>query len=110
VYSEEHVVTVKNYFSIIEEHLAEEQVDEPASEGEDKQNDKNNTAQDEEEEEEEEDMAMPVPQVKVGPDGQIILDEKSLVGHFFLLCWFTNSDFHKILCTTVEKKRHTIFY
>jgi hypothetical protein len=56
--------------------LEEEQVDEPAAERGNKQNDE--TAADEEE-----DMAMPVPQVKVGPDGQIILDEKSLVGQFF---------------------------
>lgn len=53
--------------------MAEEQVDEPTADGGDKQNDENAA-------EEEEDMAMPVPQVKVGPDGQIILDEKSLVG------------------------------
>jgi hypothetical protein len=62
--------------------LAEEQVDEPmveeqvngaVAEGENNKND-------EHEAEEEDNMAMPVPQVKVGPDGQIILDEKSLVG------------------------------
>jgi hypothetical protein len=74
------IITVENYFSIIEERLAEEQVDQPAAEGEDKQNDKNTA-----EEVEEEDMAMPVPQVKVGPDGQIILDEKSLVGNFCIV-------------------------
>lgn len=62
--------------------MAEEQVDEPMAEeqvngtvavGENNKNDKNAA-------EEEDNMAMPVPQVKVGPDGQIILDEKSLVG------------------------------
>jgi transcription factor TFIIIB component B'' len=68
-------VTVKNYFRVIEERLAEEQADEPAAVAQDKQNDKNTA----EEEEEEDDTAMPVPQVKVGPDGQIVLDEKSLV-------------------------------
>lgn len=59
-------------FSAVGEQQEEEQVDEPAAERVDEQNDA--TAADEE------DMAMPVPQVKVGPDGQIILDEKSLVG------------------------------
>lgn len=91
-------ITLKNYFSIIEEHLEEEQVDEPAVEGEDRQNDKNSV----EEEEGEEDMAMPVPQVKVGPDGQIILDEKSLVGFFYY--WFTNG------CKAKKTKRCTICY
>lgn len=33
----------------------------------------------EEEEEEEQPTAMPVPRVKVGPDGQLIVDEKSLI-------------------------------
>lgn len=56
-----------------EERLNEEQVDEPSA-PDDTQKDKS-----EGQEEEEEDIAMPVPQVKVGPDGQIILDEKSLV-------------------------------
>ncbi|PNF19462.1 hypothetical protein B7P43_G02346 [Cryptotermes secundus] len=53
------------------EQQEEEKVDEPTVETLNEQNDE--TAADEE------DMAMPVPQVKVGPDGQIILDEKSLV-------------------------------
>jgi hypothetical protein len=75
------VIIKKIYFSKIEERLAEEQVDEPmaeeevngpVAEGENK-NDKHAAK-------EEDDMAMPVPQVKVGPDGQIVLDEKSLVG------------------------------
>lgn len=34
---------------------------------------------------EEEEVAMPVPQVKVGPDGQIIIDEQSLVSNIW---WF----------------------
>jgi hypothetical protein len=58
--------------------LAEEQVDDPMSEeqvnGPVAVGENNNAA------EEEDNIAMPVPQVKVGPDGQIILDEKSLVG------------------------------
>ncbi|XP_069681897.1 nucleolar protein dao-5 [Periplaneta americana] len=75
-YSDQTSETSKNSQSqpdaehIVEERLSEEQVDEPTAQGENTQND---------EEEEEENMAMPVPQVKVGPDGQIILDEKSLV-------------------------------
>lgn len=59
-------------FSAIQEQQEEEKVDEPTVERVKEQNDE--IAADEE------DMAMPVPQVKVGPDGQIILDEKSLVG------------------------------
>lgn len=57
----------------VDEPMAEEQVDGPVVVGENNKNDKNAA-------EEEDNMAMPVPQVKVGPDGQIILDEKSLVG------------------------------
>lgn len=38
-----------------------------------------NVAQEEEEENVDEPTAMPVPQVKVGPDGQLIIDEQSLV-------------------------------
>jgi len=53
--------------------MAEEQFNGPVAVGENNKNDKNAA-------EEEGNMAMPVPQVKVGPDGQIILDEKSLVG------------------------------
>jgi transcription factor TFIIIB component B'' len=56
----------------VDEPVAEEQVKRPMTEGENKKNDKNAA-------EEEDSMAMPVPQVKVGPDGQIVLDEKSLV-------------------------------
>jgi transcription factor TFIIIB component B'' len=67
-----NVSNLKNkYFRAVEEQQEEEQVDEPTAERGNKQNDE--TAADE-------DIAMPVPQVKVGPDGQIILDEKSLVG------------------------------
>jgi hypothetical protein len=57
----------------VDEPSAEEQVNGPMAEAENNKNDKNGA-------EEEDNMAMPVPQVKVGPDGQIILDEKSLVG------------------------------
>ncbi|KAJ9589314.1 hypothetical protein L9F63_017473, partial [Diploptera punctata] len=57
---------------ILEEHINEEKVDGPSA-PDDIQKDTN------EDQEQEEDIAMPVPQVKVGPDGQIILDEKSLV-------------------------------
>lgn len=57
----------------VDEPVAEEQVNGPMAEAESNKNDDNAA-------EEEENMAMPVPQVKVGPDGQIILDEKSLVG------------------------------
>jgi len=57
----------------VDEPMAEEQVNGPVAVGENNKNDKNAA-------EEEDNMAMPVPQVKVGPDGQIILDEKSLVG------------------------------
>jgi hypothetical protein len=63
------------YFSVSEEQKEEEGVDEPAAERGNEPSDE--TAADEE------DMSMPVPQVKVGPDGQIILDEKSLVRFFF---------------------------
>lgn len=65
-----HLLLIK-FFSELEQQ-EEEQVDEPAAEKGNRQNDE--TAADED------DMGMPVPQVKVGPDGQIILDEKSLVG------------------------------
>ncbi|XP_067001962.2 uncharacterized protein Bdp1 [Anabrus simplex] len=47
----------------VEEQLAEESVDDPDANGEDSN----------------QSFAMPVPQVKVGADGQIILDERSLV-------------------------------
>ncbi|KAJ9589312.1 hypothetical protein L9F63_017471, partial [Diploptera punctata] len=57
---------------ILEERLNEEKVDEPSA-PDDIQKDTN------EDQEQEDDIAMPAPQVKVGPDGQIILDEKSLV-------------------------------
>lgn len=57
----------------VDEPMAEEEVDGPVAVGENNESDKNAA-------EEEDNMAMPVPQVKVGPDGQIILDEKSLVG------------------------------
>jgi hypothetical protein len=57
----------------VDEPQAEEQVSGPVAVGENNNNDDNAA-------EEEDNMAMPVPQVKVGPDGQIILDEKSLVG------------------------------
>ncbi|XP_043472957.1 transcription factor TFIIIB component B'' homolog [Leptopilina heterotoma] len=39
----------------------------------------NDDEEEEEEEEEEQPTAMPVPRVKVGPDGQLIVDEKSLI-------------------------------
>lgn len=57
----------------VDEPLAVEQVNGPVAVGENDTDDKDAA-------EEEDNMAMPVPQVKVGPDGQIILDEKSLVG------------------------------
>jgi transcription factor TFIIIB component B'' len=36
--------------------------------------------------EEEEEATMPVPQVRLGPDGEILLDEKSLVIVYYLVC------------------------
>ncbi|PSN53895.1 hypothetical protein C0J52_02440 [Blattella germanica] len=54
-------------------------VDEPSAVDATDKNVPDEAVEEEEEEEEGEDVAMPVPQVKVGPDGQIILDEKSLV-------------------------------
>ena len=60
--------------TILDERLAEEE--EMRMMEENPENAKNE--EDEQPEEDEED-AMPVPQVRLGPDGEIILDEKSLV-------------------------------
>lgn len=59
------VSSVSSVTSIHEDRLDEESIDDL---------DKEQTKEDEVEE-----TAMPVPQVKVGPDGSLILDEQSLV-------------------------------
>ena len=63
--------------TIHEERLDEEKVDDVddnlMKESENKEN---------KEDEEEEEPAVPVPRVKVGPDGRIVIDEQSLVSAF----------------------------
>ncbi|KAI9555287.1 hypothetical protein GHT06_017802 [Daphnia sinensis] len=77
--------------TILDERLAEEEEmrqieDNPQTEINDEDKQPDETDEDKQiadvevvEEEEEEEDAMPVPQVRLGPDGEIILDERSLV-------------------------------
>jgi transcription factor TFIIIB component B'' len=67
--------------AILDDKLAEEDEMRMIEENAVKEGEK----QSEEEDAEEED-AMPVPQVRLGPDGEIILDEKSLVIVYYLVC------------------------
>jgi transcription factor TFIIIB component B'' len=69
--------------AILDDKLAEEDEMRMIEENAEKEGEK----QSEEEDAEEEDAdAMPVPQVRLGPDGEIILDEKSLVIVDYLDC------------------------
>ncbi len=63
--------------AILDDRLAEEEELRRIEENPEKQS---------EEEDEEEEDAMPVPQVRLGQDGEIILDEKSLVIVHYLVC------------------------
>lgn len=65
---------VSSVSSIHEDRLNEESVDDVESERPP--------------EHKEEDSAMPVPQVKVGPDGSLILDEQSIVSFNLEIVWF----------------------
>ncbi len=70
--------------AILDDRLAEEE--EMRMIEENPENAQNEGEKQSEEEDEEEEDAMPVPQVRLGPDGEIILDEKSLVIVHDLLC------------------------
>lgn len=66
--------------AILDERLAEEEEMRMMEENpENAKNEGDKQPEEEENEEDEEEDAMPVPQVRLGPDGEIILDEKSLV-------------------------------
>lgn len=69
-----YFLRVSSVSSIHEDRLNEESVDDVESERPPEHN--------------EEDSAMPVPQVKVGPDGSLILDEQSIVSFSREIVWF----------------------
>lgn len=70
---------------ILDELLAEEEEMRQIEENPDIVINKEEKEVEVEEDEDEEDEAMPVPQVRLGPDGEIILDDQSLVIKFLSL-------------------------
>ena len=68
--------------TILDELLAEEE--EMRAIEENPEGDKNKVEKQQEEEEDEEE-SMPVPQVRLGPDGEIILDDQTLVSSISLI-------------------------
>jgi len=65
--------------AILDERLAEEEEMRMIEENPENAKNEGEKQSEEEEEDDDEEDAMPVPQVRLGPDGEIILDEKSLV-------------------------------